>query len=155
MRILSLMIVVFALVCPRVFADSTTISVSGVVYDDLNASGTIEPSDPGLASWEVELFQSGTLVADTLTAPDGSYSFGNLGAGSYTIDEVLQSGWTQTEPVSPGFYSFTNNGVNINAEDFGNFYGTPPTSAPEPSAALLFLSGALLTGLCALAKRLV
>src|SRR5262249_61135636 len=51
-----------------------------------------------------------------------SYSFANLGPGTYTIQEVQQTGWTQTAPVPPGTYTVTaSSGTDVGGRDFGNF----------------------------------
>ena len=95
---------------------------SGTVYDDLNGNGTIDPGDPGLQGWTVELFQNGNLLATTTSAADGSYSFADLLAGTYTIEEISPAGWYQTEPQSPFVYTVTaTSGSSQSGLDFGNF----------------------------------
>ena len=55
---------------------------AGTVYNDLNGNGVLDPGDPGLQGWTVDLLDSsGNLVATTTSAADGTYSFANLGAG--------------------------------------------------------------------------
>ena len=55
---------------------------AGTVYNDLNGNGVLDPGDPGLQGWTVELLDSsGNIVATTTSAADGTYSFANLGAG--------------------------------------------------------------------------
>ena len=46
----------------------------------------------------INLYLNGgsTPVASTVTAADGSYSFTNLGPGSYSVQEVVPAGSTQT-----------------------------------------------------------
>ena len=65
----------------------------------------------------------GNVVATTTSAADGSYSFANLGAGTYTIEEINQNGWYQTDPVNPpGTYTVTaTSGSSESGLDFGNF----------------------------------
>ena len=70
---------------------------SGTVYNDLNGNGMDDGGDPGLQGWTVELLDSnGNILATTTSAADGSYSFTDLLAGNYTIEEVIPDGWYQT-----------------------------------------------------------
>ncbi len=56
------------------------------------------PEYPGLPNWVVEL--SGTVTATAVTDASGRYAFTGLPSGTYTICEVVQSGWRQTFPPS-------------------------------------------------------
>ena len=96
---------------------------SGTVYDDLNGNGVLDPGDPGLQGWTVELLDSsGNIVATTTSAADGSYSFADLLAGAYTIEEITQSGWYQTQPTHPYVYNVTaTSGSSLSGLNFGNF----------------------------------
>jgi hypothetical protein len=79
------------------FAEVRPGRLSGYVYFDANDNGAKEPSDPGIAQTTLmltgtnDLGQSVTLT--TTTAGDGSYSFGNLRPGLYTIHETPPSGY--------------------------------------------------------------
>ena len=104
------------------FGNYELVTYSGIVYDDLNGSGVIAPGDPGLQGWTVELLQSGNIIATTTSASDGSYSFADLGAGTYTIEEINQAGWYQTEPQHPFVYTLTaTSGSSQSGLNFGNF----------------------------------
>ena len=49
--------------------------------------------------------------------------------GTYEVEEVVQAGWVQTQPVSPPFYSFAaQSGVNITGLAFGNHHVTTTAS---------------------------
>ena len=79
-----------------------TVSLSGHVYNDADATGTLTPGDPPIPGTTLFLVgPSGSIVASTTTAPDGTYSFttdssGNpLLAGTYTIDEDQPAGFLQ------------------------------------------------------------
>ena len=79
-------------------------TISGTVFNDLNADGVKNTSESGQSGWTVYLDadgngQLGTGETSTTTAADGSYSFGGLAAGTYTVAEVQQLGWQQTSPV--------------------------------------------------------
>ena len=82
--------------------------ISGQVYNDLNGNGNLDPGDPGLDNWEVDVFDSnGNFVASQLTSGGGNFDIEGLAPGTYTVDEVLQSGWTQTAPPPPGIFTVT------------------------------------------------
>jgi hypothetical protein len=105
------------------FGNFQLVSVSGNVYNDLNNSGFQNSGEPGLAGWTVDVLDaSNNVVGAALTDGLGNYTVPNIGPGSFTLAEVVQSGWTQTQPVSPSYYSFTTtSGVNIVGGIFGNF----------------------------------
>ena len=52
----------------------------------------------GLANWCIQL--TGTVTATALTNGSGNYMFSGLPDGTYTVCEVVQSGWQQTFPGS-------------------------------------------------------
>ena len=76
------------------FGDVPPSIVSGRVFVDHNNSGTLNGSDAGLGGVTVTLSGTdvnGTAVSrSTVTAADGSYSFANLWAGTYTLAEPTQ-----------------------------------------------------------------
>ncbi len=104
------------------FGNFQTVSVSGNVYNDLNGDGSRDPGEPGLQNWEVDVKDSGgNVVGSALTDANGNYTITGVGPGSFTLDEVVQSGWVQTQPVNPPYYSFTtSSGVNVVGGIFGN-----------------------------------
>jgi len=99
------------------------VNLTGEVYNDLNGNGNLDPGDPGLQGWTVNLLDSsGNLVATTTSDANGNYEFDNLFPGTFTIEEILQNGWTQTQPVSPNDYTVTiQSGTNETGLNFGNF----------------------------------
>ena len=104
------------------FGDYQLVTYSGTVYDDLNGNGVDDPGEPGLQGWTVELLEGGNVIATTTSAADGSYSFSDLGYGVYTIEEIMQTGWYQTEPAQPFFYTVTaTSGSSQSGLNFGNF----------------------------------
>ena len=89
-------------------------------------STAAEPSsqvDPGLDDWEVDVYDSSdNFVASQLTSGGGNFNIAGLAPGTYTISEVQQSGWTQTQPVAPYTYTVTvTAGQTSGGYDFGNF----------------------------------
>ena len=61
---------------------------AGTVYNDLTGNGALDPGDPGLKGWTVNLINAitGTTIATTTTKGKGTYSFANIGPGLYTVD---------------------------------------------------------------------
>jgi hypothetical protein len=81
-------------------------TISGTVWDDMNASGTRVSSDPGLAGRTVflDLNHNGQLdpgELSTTTAADGTYTIKDVPPGTYSVVAVLPTGWAQTSPFSP------------------------------------------------------
>jgi hypothetical protein len=84
---------------------------SGFKFNDLNNNGIWDNpnqpnGEPGIGNWTIKLWTSpgGSLVSPTTTdttagATLGAYSFTIPAAGTYTVCEVLQTGWTQTAPT--------------------------------------------------------
>lgn len=122
--------------------------ISGVKWEDLNGDGRFDPDEALLAGWPIQLRDgSGSLLAETTTDADGSYSFGGLAPGTYFVSEVLQAGWEQTFDATGGetlvvavsqFYTDVN---------FGN--RLVPIAEPAAIAVL----GIGLVGLMAMRRR--
>ncbi|HWB33980.1 MAG TPA: SdrD B-like domain-containing protein [Candidatus Paceibacterota bacterium] len=78
------------------------------VYIDANHSGSLDSGDP-----------------TATTNAQGAYTFKNLPPGSYTVREVVKSGWIPTYPsttVSSDSYTFSLSAGQIaKKKDFGNF----------------------------------
>jgi hypothetical protein len=93
--------VVGANMLKSVCCDSTG-RICGTKIKDTDCNGTVNgASDPGLAGWMIILKNSsGVTIATAYTDPQGNYCFTGLRAGKYKVEEVNQSGWTQTYPPS-------------------------------------------------------
>jgi hypothetical protein len=72
-------------------------TISGQIYNDLNGDGTQENGEPGLSGQVVDLLDSnGNVLASTSTDSNGNYTFYELGAGTYEIQDAVPAGWVQT-----------------------------------------------------------
>jgi hypothetical protein len=82
----------------------TTFAVSGATYDDLTENGfsnedpKLSTADANYLSVTVNLYKNGgtTVFATTSTDANGNYSFTGLGAGTYSVQEVVPAGRKQT-----------------------------------------------------------
>ncbi len=87
------------------FGDQQQGTVSGTVFNDLNGNGVQDPGEGGIGGVTVTLTPTGGGAARTATtAGDGSYLFGGVTSGSYTVTETDPSGYGSTSsnvvPVS-------------------------------------------------------
>ncbi len=106
--------------CPTTVLSGGTVTITGKVTDAATGNG--------LANWCIQVF--GTLSGSTTTDATGNYSFTGLPPGTYSVCEVVQSGWTLVFPSSaaacPGgtVYTFTLNNGDVGG--FVNFRNTFP-----------------------------
>ena len=88
------------------FGEIPPANVSGQVYADNNNNGSRDSTEAGLGGVTITLTgidDTGAPVSlSTSTAADGSYSFGNLRPGSYSLAEPLQPAGTVNGITSPG-----------------------------------------------------
>ena len=103
------------------FGEFQTVTVSGETYDDVSGSGILNAHDPALAGWSINLLNGSNEIVQTATTDsNGDYSFSGVGPGTYSVAEVLQSGYAETS--SPSTYSLTTTGgQDVSGLDFGNF----------------------------------
>ncbi|MEG4345614.1 SdrD B-like domain-containing protein [Microcoleus sp. A003_D6] len=102
-------------------------SISGLKYNDLNANSVRDATDPPLANWQIYIDLNGNNNLDpgepnTITNPEGNYTFANVSPGRYLVREVQQPGWVQTTP-NPGAIDITGN-TNVVGVNFGNNFPT-------------------------------
>ncbi len=90
-------------------------TISGTLFNDLNKNDAQGAGEPGLSGWTVWLHKQATstnwwnnwfkgnndfynapIVATATTDANGNYSFGNLAAGTYFVEENEMTGWKQT-----------------------------------------------------------
>lgn len=89
-------------------------SICGSKYNDVNGNGVQDSGESGIPGWTIELLDAAGNVTDTAITSTidgagraGAFCFNNVKAGSYTVREVAQTGWVQTQPTAPGTYSVT------------------------------------------------
>ena len=105
-----------------VFGNYQLVTYSGTVYNDLNGSGVIAPGDPGLQGWTVDLLDERQHPRDNHQRLRWQLFVRQPGSGVYTIEEIHQTGWYQTEPQHPFVYTVTaTSGASQSGLDFGNF----------------------------------
>jgi uncharacterized repeat protein (TIGR01451 family) len=69
-------------------------AVTGVVFRDANRDGTQQGSDIGLNNVTITLRDnSNVVIGTTTTAADGSYLFGGVPSGNYTVTETQPAGY--------------------------------------------------------------
>jgi hypothetical protein len=74
------------------FGYRNTGSIGDRIWLDTDANGAQDAGEAGINGVTVRLFDSGNnLIATTTTSGDGSYTFSNLAAGSYTVRIVASS----------------------------------------------------------------
>ena len=85
----------------------TTGTINGTVFNDINGNGTINTGESGLAGVSVFLDTNHNGIHDaieplTTTSAAGTYSFGNLALGPYSVRAVLPTGFRSSgaNPVS-------------------------------------------------------
>lgn len=118
--------------------------IRGRKFHDLNRNGQQDSNEPGLAGWtifldtdndgqldggEVSTVTIADNVATTAIDEAGQFVFSNLTPGTYTVAEVMQSGWQQTAPNGgnsiPSVFSMDADmtyGVDITTDGVNGFF---------------------------------
>jgi len=109
-------------------------SIAGMVFNDLNGSGTLNSGESGLSGITVynDANNNGKLdtgEVTTITDADGNYMLSSLAAGSYKIREIVPSGWKQTTPTNNYGWTIT---LVANQSLTGKNFGEQVSSAPPP-----------------------
>jgi VCBS repeat-containing protein len=114
-----------ATVTIKVGSTTTTGSIAGNLYNDLDADAIKDTGEVNLSGWKVFLDADKDGLLDTgektATADNsGNYKFTGLAAGTYRVRETLNSGWRRTTPSS-GYHDLTlASGQNVTGKNFGN-----------------------------------
>ena len=82
-------------------------NVTGTKYKDVNSNGTNDNGDQPLGGFTFQLLNGTTVVQSATSDSLGNYTFSNVLPGGYTVHEVGQTGWRQTEPASNADRSVT------------------------------------------------
>jgi hypothetical protein len=98
----------------------TLYSVSGVVFHDTNVNGVLDSGETGLGGVTVGLSNG----SQKTTAADGSYSFADLVAGTYTVTSNGKTGFFATPYASPVESRTTSVGPSVSGLNFGLSYET-------------------------------
>ena len=114
-------------------------TISGAVYKDLTGDG-FSADDTAMSGVTVQLFSdkdhNGTLdsgdgaaIASMVTKANGAFSFGNLPAGEYFVQEITPSGFVRTLPTVSSFYTINATaGSSSTGNNFDNFQICPCAS---------------------------
>lgn len=101
-------------------------SITGQKINDLNGNAVRNDGEPTLAGWTICLDTvdkgcacDGSETNCTVTDGTGTFTFSNLGPGTYHICENLQAGWTRTFCSAPVTIDESNE--NVTGRDVGNF----------------------------------
>src|SRR5262249_18831250 len=75
-----------------IFKSST---ITGTVFQDVNASGVLDPGEPPLFNWTVFLDANNDGKLDpgersTVSNASGVYTLSDLGPGNYTVREIVK-----------------------------------------------------------------
>ena len=108
-------------------------SIAGSLFADLNANGLRDGDETALSGWTVYLDANanGSLDAgETQTTTDaaGNYLFASLPVGSYTVRQVLQSGWKRIAPTSGAYSMSLSDAHDLTGQDFANHFMLAPTA---------------------------
>ena len=75
-------------------------TIKGVKFNDLNGNGKKDSGEPLIEGVTIELIQNDKEIKSTTTNENGSYVFDKLNPGTYTVKEIIPSGWQNTTPDS-------------------------------------------------------
>src|SRR5262249_8526002 len=102
-------------------------SISGTIFAETDDNHVLDPGEPGLAGWTVQL-DGGAMT--TTTDASGNYTFTGVGPGTHIISEVVQSAYIETSPRGDSYTVNTSNGLDVSSKNFSNEI---PTNARDNS----------------------
>ncbi|MBI3189108.1 MAG: hypothetical protein HYZ33_00510, partial [Ignavibacteriales bacterium] len=103
----------------------SSLTIQGMKFNDVNGNGVRDgfegagisgDIEPGLPGWVIVL--DGEIT--TTTDANGNYEFAGVPAGSHTVTEQNQAGWTQTYPVTGSHSISSEVDSTFIGIDFGN-----------------------------------
>jgi hypothetical protein len=94
--------------------------ITGTVFNDRDASGTLRRKEKGLPGVTVNAILNGSIVSSTVTGRRGTFDLPALSANAYTIREILPAGYRQTTPTRRSYISVSLNGANAAGLLFGD-----------------------------------
>jgi parallel beta-helix repeat protein len=100
-------------------------SISGTVFRDVTGDG-LSSDDKTMSGVTVQLLKvngsSTVVVASVVSGSNGTYTFNNVAAGSYELQEVTPSGFVRTAPTNSAFYTANvTSGAAITGDNFDNY----------------------------------
>ncbi len=105
------------------FGVALPVSITGNVFDDVNADGRTERGERGLSQWTVFLDANGNGVFDpgevhVLSDSKGNYKFVGLAPGTYTVRLVIKSGWKSVLPQEDSYTVALTSAEVVGGEDY-------------------------------------
>lgn len=119
--------------------------IEGRKYHDLDQSGTLTNGDTLIQGWHVELIQDNTVIDQTITDPNGYYTFNDLNPGDYSVSEELRAGWL---PISDNLVDVTLSAGETVAINFFNFdtgFACVPEAVNFPANLAVQVAGSSLS----------
>ncbi len=102
--------------------------VGGIKFDDRNGNGQLDPTEPGLPGWTIEVLSGiGNVLGSDVTGADGGYTVRvtpeqlPVGLNTFGIREQQRTGWTATGPASGQYIGLPIELGFWVTRDFGNF----------------------------------
>lgn len=116
----------YGTIAMKIEAASPVVSIAGVKFQDTNGNGVKDTGEAGLSGWTIYIDTNNNSQLDSgektsVTGSGGAYSFIGLPAGTYTVRELLQSGWMQTYPSAGKYVLTLTSTQSATGKDFGNF----------------------------------
>jgi len=137
-------------------SDFVPVTISGSVFEDRDGNGVYDTYDVALDDWMVYLFDGDLLVQYTATT-GGTFTFGGVGPGTFTIQVDPPVAWVPTAAHGPNPVT-TSSGEDVGGIEFGYFllgsisgyvlddhtgdgFSSDDTPFPAPVTIELFLDG--------------
>jgi uncharacterized delta-60 repeat protein len=111
--------------------------IGGVVFNDANGNGVRDASEVGVSGRTVfiDANKNGALDASeqkTVTGAGGYYELKNLPAGTFSVRQVVPTGFSATTPIAQSVALPTSNSYRF-ANDFGTRAATATTKPAAPT----------------------